>query len=257
MDTWNPRWYYVMQNKTSGMLYAGQTAQIDFKSYKGSGGYWVPHCRKHGGYTRSNIEVIEQAWFEDKTDAELWLKMLEEDCSEYWNSDVWANQIPENTLDNPLFNKNFQRSVAAKALTQASRTKANATMLKNQSGVFNDEVRSAARINALVSQKENKTGFYNPKQQSEMLNVKKINGLFSSEKQRNKSLKSVVKQKEKASCFFDKVNQLKLASIGGKAASNIKFKCLECELVTSAAPLGTHQRYSGHSGRIKVERNGH
>jgi hypothetical protein len=35
-DYWKPRYYYVMENKTSGKKYVGQTAQ-DLEKYLGSG----------------------------------------------------------------------------------------------------------------------------------------------------------------------------------------------------------------------------
>ena len=47
MKDWRPRWYYIMRNVTTGMLYVGQTYNLTTRSYCGSGKYWVTHCKKH------------------------------------------------------------------------------------------------------------------------------------------------------------------------------------------------------------------
>jgi hypothetical protein len=104
---WKPRYYYIMQNKTSGKKYVGQTTQ-DISKYRGSGPYWTNHCKKHGGYTRENIELLEYQWFEKEEDAKKWLEYIEEHNGNYWKLVEWANQVPENTLDNPFYgNKSY------------------------------------------------------------------------------------------------------------------------------------------------------
>jgi hypothetical protein len=107
---WKPRYYYIMQNKTSGKKYVGQTTQ-DISKYRGSGPYWTNHCKKHGGYTRENIELLEYQWFEKEEDAKKWLEYIEEHNGNYWKLVEWANQVPENTLDNPFYSKKVQKAI--------------------------------------------------------------------------------------------------------------------------------------------------
>ena len=94
LAAWRPRWYYVMRNMTSGMLYVGQTYNLKSRSYCGSGQYWVAHCKKHGGYGRKNIEVVQQFWAETKLDAQGWLDNFEQANSNYFerSSTGWANR---------------------------------------------------------------------------------------------------------------------------------------------------------------------
>lgn len=98
---WRPRWYYVMFNKTSGMRYVGQTFNLDSRSYCGSGQYWVAHCKKHGGYGRKNIEVLQRFWAETETLAQGWLDAFEAENPNYFerNNTAWANRAKETTGD--------------------------------------------------------------------------------------------------------------------------------------------------------------
>jgi hypothetical protein len=98
---WHPRWYYVMRNKTSGMLYVGQTYNLTTRSYCGSGQYWVTHCKKHGGYDKKNIEVVEKFWAENEAQAQQWLDVFEAKHPSYYERDntAWANQAKETTGD--------------------------------------------------------------------------------------------------------------------------------------------------------------
>lgn len=98
---WRPRWYYVMLNKTSGMRYVGQTFNLDSRSYCGSGQYWVAHCKKHGGYGRKNIEVLQRFWAETETLAQGWLGAFEAENPNYFerNNTAWANRAKETTGD--------------------------------------------------------------------------------------------------------------------------------------------------------------
>ena len=95
---WKHRYYYVLKNKTTGKMYVGQTMQ-DITKYKGSGPYWVNHCKKHGGYTRDNIEVVWKHWFEDEEFAQLFLDEFNDKYPSYYLPEnvQWANEIPENT----------------------------------------------------------------------------------------------------------------------------------------------------------------
>jgi hypothetical protein len=116
--TWQPRWYYVMVNKTSGKKYVGQTTQINMGMYCGSGGYWTNHCKKHGGWDRQNIDVLEQTWMADKVQAQEWLDAFAAENGEYWlrNNKDWANVCKETTEDSPFAGfTDDQRKVIAKA----------------------------------------------------------------------------------------------------------------------------------------------
>lgn len=101
LAVWRPRWYYVMRNTTSGMLYVGQTYNLNSRSYCGSGQYWIAHCKKHGGYGRKNIEVVQQFWAETKSDAQRWLDNFEQANPNYFehSNTAWANRAQETTED--------------------------------------------------------------------------------------------------------------------------------------------------------------
>jgi hypothetical protein len=96
---WRPRWYYVMRNMTTGMRYVGQTYNLTTRSYCGSGQYWVTHCKKHGGYGRKNIEVVEKFWAEDEAQAQQWLDSFESKHPGYYEraNTAWANRAKETT----------------------------------------------------------------------------------------------------------------------------------------------------------------
>lgn len=87
----------------------GQTTQ-DLSSYLGSGSYWIQHCKKWGGYTRSNIQVMWSQWFNTEQEAKDWLEQFEQDEPNYYlkENKTWANQCRENTLDNPFFDATIQ-----------------------------------------------------------------------------------------------------------------------------------------------------
>jgi hypothetical protein len=103
MKQWTPRNYYILRNKTSGKMYVGQTKR-DLSKYKGSGPKWVNHCKKHGGYTKENIETVWSDWFEDEELARLFLDEFEDLYPGYYldENTQWANQTPENTLEQPV-----------------------------------------------------------------------------------------------------------------------------------------------------------
>lgn len=101
VEMWHPRWYYVMRNMTSGMLYVGQTYNLKSRSYCGSGQYWVAHCKQHGGYGRKNIEIVESFWADKKESAQRWLNNFEEKNPKYFEraNTAWANRARETTGD--------------------------------------------------------------------------------------------------------------------------------------------------------------
>jgi hypothetical protein len=98
---WRPRWYYVMQNMTTGMSYVGQTYNLTTRSYCGSGQYWIAHCKKHGGYGRKNIEVVEKFWAETEAQAQQWIDEFEAANPCYFEraNTAWANRARETTGD--------------------------------------------------------------------------------------------------------------------------------------------------------------
>jgi len=104
---WHSRHYYILRNKTSEKLYMGQTAQ-SLDKYLGSGLYWTNHCKAHGGYNRTNIELIWSKFFTSESHAQLFLDDFEEWNPEYWESDLWANLVRE-TTDNSPFSGNMQQ----------------------------------------------------------------------------------------------------------------------------------------------------
>jgi len=106
---WTPRYYYVMQNITSNKKYIGQTTQKITK-YLGSGTYWKPHCKKYGGYKKSNIALLEYKWFTNEQEAKEWLDKFEEINPKYWLLEDWANQCPENTKDNPFYGPDINKN---------------------------------------------------------------------------------------------------------------------------------------------------
>jgi hypothetical protein len=100
-NDWRPRWYYIMRNKTTGLLYAGQTVNLETRRYCGSGRYWVAHCKKHGGHNRDNIEIVEQFFSVTKDQAQQWLDTLEKNHPNYYerSNKTWANRTRETTSD--------------------------------------------------------------------------------------------------------------------------------------------------------------
>lgn len=101
IQAWRPRFYYVMRNMTSGMMYVGQTFNLESRSYCGSGQYWVTHCKKHGGHGRKNIEVVEKFWAESEVEAQKWLDAFEAANPRYFqrSNTAWANRAKETTGD--------------------------------------------------------------------------------------------------------------------------------------------------------------
>jgi hypothetical protein len=102
-DTWKPRTYYILENKTSGKKYIGQTIQ-DINKYLGSGKYWKNHCKQHGGYKRSNITIVSSKLYTSKETAQQYLDEFKFQNVNYWERDnkIWANSCEENTADSAL-----------------------------------------------------------------------------------------------------------------------------------------------------------
>ena len=104
LKTWHPRSYYIFENITTGVLYVGQHSRpMDQTNYLGSGPSWVDHCEKNGGYNKENICLKWSQWFEQENDAKEWLALFESANPNYWfeSNKEWANQVPEDTNDNP------------------------------------------------------------------------------------------------------------------------------------------------------------
>lgn len=84
---------YAKQHNVTGLRYFGKTQHNPYK-YKGSGTYWVSHCRKHGW-------DVTTTWVQAYTDNQL----LNEEALffstvyDIVKSKEWANLRPENGLD--------------------------------------------------------------------------------------------------------------------------------------------------------------
>jgi hypothetical protein len=85
----------------------GQTSQ-SLDTYLGSGLYWVNHCKSHGGYNRTNIELIWSRFFTSESHAQMFLEDFEDWNPNYWESDLWANLVKETTDSSP-FSGNMQQ----------------------------------------------------------------------------------------------------------------------------------------------------
>jgi|TARA_R110000744_G_scaffold1499_4_gene5326 hypothetical protein len=85
-------------------MYLGQTVKNPGVNYFGSGSYWVNHCKKHGGLNKKNIEVLWSRFFDKPELANIMLKNFELDHPDYYLQEnlYWANQVPENTENNPF-----------------------------------------------------------------------------------------------------------------------------------------------------------
>lgn len=107
---WSPRTYYILRNKTSGKKYIGQTTQ-NINNYLGSGGYWKSHCKKHGGYNKTNIELVWYQFFVCERSAKQYLEQFTLDNPNYYSKDNtdWANECLENTNDSPFKGGEIQR----------------------------------------------------------------------------------------------------------------------------------------------------
>ena len=92
---------YVFKNSTTNKKYIGYTTQ-DISKYKGSGKYWVNHCKTNGGHCKSNIETLQCEWFDNKEDAISFLDQFEKDNPEYWKSNKWCNLVRETLEDSAL-----------------------------------------------------------------------------------------------------------------------------------------------------------
>lgn len=112
-DIWVPRTYYIMINKTSGKKYVGQTTQ-NLRWYRGSGKHWVNHCKKHGGHSIDNIDVIAKHFFICEKSAQQWLDQFALDNPGYdlLSNEVWANDCLETTFTSPwVGDGSYQRNV--------------------------------------------------------------------------------------------------------------------------------------------------
>ena len=90
-----PTVLYIKQHSITGLKYFGKTTQDPYK-YNGSGKHWAPHIKKHGrkhiittnvfGPFTNSIAISEFALAFSKDHNIV-------------NSDLWANQKPENGID--------------------------------------------------------------------------------------------------------------------------------------------------------------
>ena len=96
---------YIFKNISTGKKYLGFTTQ-NIETYLGSGKYWKNHCKSHGGLNELNIEKVWYQWFETKDEALKFIKEIESENPNYWETDEWANLVPE-TLDKSPFKDNM------------------------------------------------------------------------------------------------------------------------------------------------------
>jgi hypothetical protein len=144
---WQARNYYIFRNKTSGMLYVGQSKK-DINVYRGSGGYWVNHCKKYGGYTKENIETVWSDWFDNEELAQLFLDEFEDLNPKYYleENTLWANKVRENTLDVPIVTRENTMKSADTKRKNNSYEQIGKTISKSLTGLKQPKV-SASRKN--------------------------------------------------------------------------------------------------------------
>lgn len=97
---------YIFKNKSTEKKYFGYTTR-PIEAYLGSGKYWKNHCKTNGGYNKQNIEKLWYQWFETKEYALDFIKDFEIKNPNYWESDEWANLVPE-TLEESPFKGNME-----------------------------------------------------------------------------------------------------------------------------------------------------
>lgn len=107
---------YVKQHQITGLKYFGKTTRNPL-TYKGSGKYWIRHCKKHG-YSIDTLEV--------------WEFSCEEQCKEFAfkysqkhnivESSEWANLIPEDGVNIPPTALGKKRSPESIERSRISRT---------------------------------------------------------------------------------------------------------------------------------------
>ena len=152
--TWQPRWYYVMRNKTSGKKYAGQTVRENMDKYCGSGKYWTNHCKKHGGRGRQNIEVLEQIWVADKVQAQEWLDAFAAENGKYWlrENTIWANACKETTGDSAFLGVDWSDPVMAERRKEISKI---AGKIALESGQFKKYCAAGGKVVGKIQGKKN------------------------------------------------------------------------------------------------------
>ena len=136
----------MMQCTTTGKKYVGQTMQTDMSNYCGSGIYWQKHCKKHGGWNRTNIIVLDQKWLSDIEKANEWLSLLP---NQYWLTEDYANIVSETVDDNPFLNN----TVHAK--------NSHITNKKNKTGLWDPKTCQIS----VAARKEQKLGWWNSEEQ--------------------------------------------------------------------------------------------
>jgi len=139
---------YVKTHNKTKLKYLGRTEQKNPYKYKGSGRYWINHCKSHGWDISTEIigtyNTIEE------------LKIAGLHYSQLWNiveSNDWANLVPEHG-ETPLSNisadqrrinnKNYQDS-----LTEEKR-KLNSEKIKN--GIFKNTTKEQRTKNSRKAQ---------------------------------------------------------------------------------------------------------
>ena len=90
-----PTVLYILQHSITKLKYFGKTTQ-DIRKYKGSGVHWTSHIKKHGKDYVVTLWVSEP-YIDSIAVSEFALAFSRD--NNIVESELWANQIPENGLD--------------------------------------------------------------------------------------------------------------------------------------------------------------
>lgn len=95
IQDFKPTYLYIKQHRITGKLYFGKTDKNPEK-YKGSGKYWLDHCKTHG----FDIDTLWYCLFYTSEDIS---KFAADFCKinniGYGDVSIWANLRPENGFD--------------------------------------------------------------------------------------------------------------------------------------------------------------
>lgn len=92
------RYFYILQNITTGKRYLGVTSRHTLTGYKGSGSKWKDHCLVHnngGGYGSRNIKLLWCEWVTKESRGNEILDWFIECFGNYWESEEFLNEKPE------------------------------------------------------------------------------------------------------------------------------------------------------------------
>lgn len=101
MKAFKPTYLYVKTHLVTGLKYFGKTTKADPHRYRGSGLYWMRHCRKHGWLYKTRIIGYFTCREECLAKARSYSKRhdIVHAVNPLTGKKAWANSIPENGLD--------------------------------------------------------------------------------------------------------------------------------------------------------------